>query len=221
MPYNDTSESLGKRTNRIKIFVVLLVVIILGLGGGVGGWMWYTAKKKKDAEATENEIETRLKSQLEQKNIKRPLHTVLLDPFIVRLQTKDGHRQSRVEISLSTFDSTIEQKLGKSLLVVRERIFSHLVNYSSEQFSSSEQKVLIGREIAVLVNSIIEPQLTSIYILQKQPSAAELKILERTGALPKDGQMSQVAREAAAQFWRISEMDLPITGVFIKAIFVD
>jgi hypothetical protein len=42
--------------------------------------------------------------------------------------------------------------------------------------------------------------------------------------MPKDAsataQMTQVAREAAAQFWRISEMDLPVQGVLFKSFIM-
>ena len=50
---------------------------------------------------------------------------------------------------------------------------------------------------------------------------ADLRNLERLGAIPKQGNgtsYSTVAKEAAAQFWRITETDLPVQAVLFSAM---
>ena len=170
--------------------IIAIVVVLVLIGGGVGGWMWYSAKKKKEAEEAEQTLESRLKAQMQFKKENKAPTFVKMDPFTVNLPSKGGEHYLQVEMFLRV----------------------------------SEGKEILGKEIALVVNSIIEPQLTAIYVLQQQPSTADLRNLERIGAMPKDAsataQMTQVAREAAAQFWRISEMDLPVQGVLFKSFIM-
>ena len=84
-----------------------------------------------------------------------------------------------------------------------------------------EGKTMMAREVALVINSIIAPQLTAIYILQQQPATADLQNLERIGAIPKETstgkKITNEAARAAAEFWNVTEMDLPVQAVLFSA----
>jgi len=184
----------------------------------------YSAKKKKEAEEAEQTLESRLKAQMQFKKENKAPTFVKMDPFTVNLPSKGGEHYLQVEMFLRVSEGKVEGKIKEFLPVVQDRIITVLSSRSMEQLATVEGKEILGKEIALVVNSIIEPQLTAIYVLQQQPSTADLRNLERIGAMPKDAsataQMTQVAREAAAQFWRISEMDLPVQGVLFKSFIM-
>jgi len=58
--------------------------------------------------------------------------------------------------------------------------------------------------------------------LQQRLESAELANLERIGAVPKQTtageRLSQTAIEAAAQYWKVTEMDLPVQGVLFDRL---
>ena len=111
---------------------------------------------------------------------------------------------------------------------VDEAAFVRLAEQAAEaarldaELASVEGKAAMAKDIALVINAIIEPQLTAIFILQQEPSTADLRNLERLGAIPKEtaggGSYSAVAKEAAAQFWKVTEMDLPVQAVLFNAL---
>jgi flagellar FliL protein len=216
-------EEAPAKKSKLPLIIAIVVVLVL-IGGGVGGWMWYSAKKKKEAEEAEQTLESRLKAQMQFKKENKAPTFVKMDPFTVNLPSKGGEHYLQVEMFLRVSEGKVEGKIKEFLPVVQDRIITVLSSRSMEQLATVEGKEILGKEIALVVNSIIEPQLTAIYVLQQQPSTADLRNLERIGAMPKDAsataQMTQVAREAAAQFWRISEMDLPVQGVLFKSFIM-
>ena len=89
-----------------------------------------------------------------------------------------------------------------------------------QELATVEGKTMMAREIALVINSIIAPQITAIYVLQQQPNTADMQNLERIGAMPKEtssGQkISGEAARAAAEFWNVTEMDLPVQAVLFS-----
>lgn len=216
-------EEVPPKKSKLPLIIAIVVVLVL-IGGGVGGYMWYSAKKKKEAEEAEVTLESKLKAQMQYKKENKAPRFVKMDPFTVNLPSKGGEHYLQVEMVLRVGEGGVEGKIKEFMPVVQDRIITVLSSRSMEQLATVEGKEILGKEIALVVNSIIEPQLTAIYVLQQQPSTADLRNLERIGAMPKDAsataQMTQVAREAAAQFWRISEMDLPVQGVLFKSFIM-
>jgi hypothetical protein len=90
------------------------------------------------------------------------------------------------------------------------------------ELATVEGKAAMARDVALVINAVIEPQLTAIYILQQDPTTADMRNLERLGAMPKSGgeaaAYSSSAKEAAAQFWKITSMDLPIQAVLFSSL---
>jgi len=187
-------------------------------------WTWQRGETNPQRLEAEQTLESRLKSQMQFKKENKAPTFVKMDPFTVNLPSKGGEHYLQVEMFLRVSEGKVEGKIKEFLPVVQDRIITVLSSRSMEQLATVEGKEILGKEIALVVNSIIEPQLTAIYVLQQQPSTADLRNLERIGAMPKDAsataQMTQVAREAAAQFWRISEMDLPVQGVLFKSFIM-
>ena len=151
---------------------------------------------------------------------------VKLDTFTVnlpanRVSRELGAQVLQIDIFLRVLDMTVYDKIKEFLPVVQDRIITVLSARPGEQLKTVEAKEIIGKEIALVVNSIVEPQLTAIYVLQQQPSRADLRHLVRIGVIPKDAaetvQTTQVAIEAAAQFRRIGETDLPVHGTLFKS----
>lgn len=145
---------------------------------------------------------------------------VKLDTFTVqlppnRVSRELGAQVLQIDIFLRVLDKTVHDKIKEFMPFVQDRIITMLSSRPSEQLALVEGKEVLGKEIALVVNSIIEPQLTAIYVLQQHPSRADLQNLQRIGAMPKiePVDIAQLAREAAAKFPRISETDLPVHGV--------
>ncbi|NCV87520.1 MAG: hypothetical protein EBW14_17035, partial [Oxalobacteraceae bacterium] len=177
-------EEAPPKKSKLPLIIAIVVVLVL-IGGGVGGWMWYSAKKKKEAEEAEQTLESRLKAQMQFKKENKAPTFVKMDPFTVNLPSKGGEHYLQVEMFLRVSEGKVEGKIKEFLPVVQDRIITVLSSRSMEQLATVEGKEILGKEIALVVNSIIEPQLTAIYILQQRLESAELANLERIGAVPK------------------------------------
>jgi flagellar FliL protein len=194
----------------------------VGLGVAVFGWFRYSKKTNIEQENAIKELEMRLNAQLQYKSEKGPTTLFPLEPFTVSVDTKDGKRQLRVEPLLKVSSDKVKVKVKEFLPVLRDRISTLLSSSSIEKLTSVEELEALGKEVALISNAVIEPQLTAIYVLQQQPSKTDLRYLEKIGAMPKDAsgtvQMNPSAVQAAAQFWRISETDLPVQSATVKTI---
>jgi flagellar basal body-associated protein FliL len=183
--------------------------------------MWSSAKKKAEEEA-ENSVEKRLMKQLEYKKENKPPVFITLDEFLVNLPGSGGEHYLQTKLVLRTADASTEKRITEFLPLVRDRVLSVLSARTVSELASVEGKAAMAKDIALVINAIIEPQLTAIFILQQEPSTADLRNLERLGAIPKEtaggGAYSAVAKEAAAQFWKVTEMDLPVQAVLFNAL---
>lgn len=203
-----------------KTLVIGALAAVLVIGGGVGYWKWQQAKKH--AEESEQSVEARLKKQLEaRKENKAPIF-VPMDEFLVNLPGGGGEHYLQAKLVLRTADANTEARIKAFLPMVRDRVIAVMSSRSVDELATVEGKDAMARDIALVINAIIEPQLTAIYILQQEPRTADLKNLERLGAIPKQtaggGAYSAMAKEAAAQFWRVTEMDLPVQAVLFNSL---
>ncbi|MFY7966647.1 MAG: flagellar basal body-associated FliL family protein, partial [Polynucleobacter sp.] len=99
---------------------------------------------------------------------------------------------------LRTADSSTESKVKQFLPVIRDKIITVLSSRQMQELATVEGKTMMAREVALVINSIIAPQLTAIYILQQQPATADLQNLERIGAIPKETSTGKkITNEAA------------------------
>lgn len=204
-----------------KNLIIILGVILLA-AGGVGGYMYmqHSAEEKKHQEEEANRPENILKRQLMERKENAPPIYIPLDEMIVNLPGRGGEHYLQTKIVLRTNDSATEGKVKNFMPVIRDKILTVLSSRQMQELATVEGKVMMAREIALVINSIIAPQLTAIYVLQQQPSTADMQNLERIGAVPKETSTGQKvtteAARAAAEFWNVTEMDLPVQAVLFS-----
>ena len=188
------------------------------------GWYFgiHLPAKKHAEEESEQSVEKRLMKQLESKKANKPPVFITMDEFLVNLPGKGGEHYLQTKLVLRTADTTTEKRITDFLPLVRDRVLAVLSSRTVDEMATVEGKSRMSKDIALVINAIIEPQLTAIFILQQEPSTADLRNLERLGAIPREtsggGSYSAVAKEAAAQFWKVTEMDLPVQAVLFNAL---
>jgi flagellar FliL protein len=205
-----------------KKMLFLIIGLIVVLAGAVGGYfyMQHSAEQKRQQEAEDKRPENILKKQLmERKDNAAPIY-IALDEMIVNLPGRGGEHYLQTKMVLRTNDGSTEDKIKKFMPVIRDKVITVLSSRQMQELATVEGKTMMAREVALVINSIIAPQLTAIYILQQQPSTADIQNLERIGAVPKEtstGQkISGEAARAAAEFWNVTEMDLPVQAVLFN-----
>jgi flagellar FliL protein len=205
-----------------KKMLFLIIGLIVVLAGAVGGYLYmqHNAELKRQQEAEDKRPENILKKQLmERKDNAAPIY-IALDEMIVNLPGRGGEHYLQTKMVLRTNDGSTEDKIKKFLPVIRDKVITVLSSRQMQELATVEGKTMMAREVALVINSIIAPQLTAIYILQQQPSTADIQNLERIGAVPKETSSGQKitgeAARAAAEFWNVTEMDLPVQAVLFN-----
>ena len=208
------------KSKKTLFIIIGLVVVIIG---AVGGYMYmqHSAEARRLQEAEDKRPENILKKQLmERKENAAPIY-IPLDEMIVNLPGRGGEHYLQTKIVLRTNDSATEGKIKNFMPVIRDKILTVLSSRQMQELATVEGKVMMAREIALVINSIIAPQLTAIYVLQQQPGTADIQNLERIGAVPKETSSGQKitgeAARAAAEFWNVTEMDLPVQAVLFSS----
>ena len=211
------------KKSKKKLLIIILAAVVL-IGGGVGYVMW--SKGQEEAKRKQAELEAtpeyQLKKQMEFRKENKPPRFIKMDEFTVNLPGRGGEHYLQTAIVLRTGDADTEGKIKNFLPVIRDKIILVLSSRTMQELATVDGKNAMAKEIALVINSIIEPQLTAIYILQQRLESAELANLERIGAVPKTTtageRLSQTAIEAAAQYWKVTEMDLPVQGVLFDRL---
>ncbi|MBU3598390.1 flagellar basal body-associated FliL family protein [Polynucleobacter bastaniensis] len=205
-----------------KKMLFLIIGLIVVLAAAVGGYfyMQHNAELKRQQEAEDKRPENILKKQLmERKENAAPIY-IALDEMIVNLPGRGGEHYLQTKMVLRTNDGSTEDKIKKFMPVIRDKVITVLSSRQMQELATVEGKTMMAREVALVINSIIAPQLTAIYILQQQPSTADIQNLERIGAVPKETSSGQKitgeAARAAAEFWNVTEMDLPVQAVLFN-----
>ena len=217
----DNIQEAEKPKSKKMLFIIVGVVVLLV--AAVGGYLYMQsseeARKIKEAEA--KRPENILKKQLMERKENAPPIYIPLEEMIVNLPGRGGEHYLQAKIVLRTNDSATEGKIKNFMPVIRDKIITVLSSRQMQELATVEGKVMMAREIALVINSIIAPQLTAIYILQQQPGTADMQNLERIGAVPKETSSGQKitgeAARAAAEFWNVTEMDLPVQAVLFSS----
>lgn len=218
----ESAENLPPPKKSKKTLFIILGIITLVAGGGVAyTFMQNSEAEKKAAEAEANRPENILKKQLTDRKQNSPPIYIPLDEMIVNLPGRGGEHYLQTKIVLRTADSATEGKVKQFMPVIRDKIITVLSSRQMQELATVEGKTMMAREVALVINSIIAPQLTAIYILQQQPATADMQNLERIGAIPKETssgkKITNEAARAAAEFWNVTEMDLPVQAVLFSS----
>ena len=221
-PANSASNQEAEKPKSKKtLFIIIGLVVIIA--GAVGGYLYMqsSAEARKIQEAEAKRPENILKKQLMERKENAPPIYIPLEEMIVNLPGRGGEHYLQTKIVLRTNDSATEGKIKNFMPVIRDKIITVLSSRQMQELATVEGKVMMAREIALVINSIIAPQLTAIYILQQQPGTADMQNLERIGAVPKETSSGQKitgeAARAAAEFWNVTEMDLPVQAVLFSS----
>ena len=215
------AEEAEKPKSKKTLFIIIGLIVVIA--ASVGGYMYmqHTAEAKKLQEAEAKRPENILKKQLMERKENAPPIYIPLEEMIVNLPGRGGEHYLQAKIVLRTNDSATEGKIKNFMPVIRDKIITVLSSRQMQELATVEGKVMMAREIALVINSIIAPQLTAIYILQQQPGTADMQNLERIGAVPKETSSGQKitgeAARAAAEFWNVTEMDLPVQAVLFSS----
>ena len=218
---NSGEDQEQKPKSKKGLFIIIGLVVVLG--GAVGAYMYmnHANEAKRLAEEEAKRPENILKKQLTERKENAPPIYIPLDEMVVNLPGRGGEHYLQTKIVLRTNDSSTEGKIKNFMPVIRDKIITVLSSRQMQELATVEGKVMMAREIALVINSIIAPQLTAIYVLQQQPGTADLQNLERIGAVPKETSSGQKitgeAARAAAEFWNVTEMDLPVQAVLFSS----
>jgi flagellar FliL protein len=221
-PANGEKPQEAEKPKSKKMLFIIIGVVVL-LVAAVGGYMYMqsSAEARKIQEAEAKRPENILKKQLMERKENAPPIYIPLEEMIVNLPGRGGEHYLQAKIVLRTNDSATEGKIKNFMPVIRDKIITVLSSRQMQELATVGGKVMMAREIALVINSIIAPQLTAIYILQQQPGTADMQNLERIGAVPKETSSGQKitgeAARAAAEFWNVTEMDLPVQAVLFSS----
>lgn len=216
-------ESKPSIMNRRKVILLAFIGLVVALGG-IGLYQWN--KNSEEAKRKQVELEAspeyQLRKQLEFRKENKPPRFVKMDEFTVNLPGRGGEHYLQTNIVIRTGDAATEAKIRNFLPIIRDKVILVLSSRPMEQLATVEGKNMLAREIALVINAIIEPQLTAIFILQQKLESGDLRNLERIGAIPKQTtageKLTQAAVEAAAQYWKVTEMDLPVQAVLFDKL---
>jgi hypothetical protein len=172
----------------------------------------------------DNLLENRLKARIDARKKYSPPVFVQLDEFHVKLPSRSGEHSLSTAILLRVADNKTESRIKDLLPLIRDRLLTVLSSRPMEQLSTVEGKDLVARECALVINAIIEPEITAIYVLQQDAPWVDMRKTNKNGLTEVSRgrtsggiQASEIewneAKKAAAQFWKVTEMDLPVQGV--------
>lgn len=206
----ESKDAAPKKSNKM-LFIILGVLV---LGGAGGGFMYM--KAKKDAEEHEGEGSKRAK-----KEIKPPVF-VQMDDFLVNLPGRGGEHFLQARVVLRTSDAATEGKIKGFSPLIRDRLLTVLSQRPMDVLATVEGKAALTRDMALVINAVLDPQLTTIYALSRDPSGAELRNLERLGVIsPGLGAAGKTGSgRAASQLLEVSEMDLPVQQVLFSSFIM-
>jgi flagellar FliL protein len=171
------NQEAEKPKSKKTLFIIIGLVVIIA--GAVGGYLYMqsSAEARKIQEAEAKRPENILKKQLMERKENAPPIYIPLEEMIVNLPGRGGEHYLQTKIVLRTNDSATEGKIKNFMPVIRDKIITVLSSRQMQELATVEGKVMMAREIALVINSIIAPQLTAIYILQQQPGTADMQNL--------------------------------------------
>jgi flagellar protein FliL len=209
-----TSSGMGKK--RIIPIAIALAALIAAV---VGYFIWSSNAEQDRQRQAELEAspEYQLRKQLEFRKENKPPRFIKMEEFTVNLPGRGGEHYLQANMVLRTADESTTRRVQEFLPIIRDKVIQVLSSRPMEQLATVEGKNMLAKEVALVINSIIEPQLTAIFILQQRYSTEDLRTLERIGVMPQQStagqKLTQAAVEAAAQYWTVTEMDLPVQAV--------
>jgi flagellar basal body-associated protein FliL len=155
IPHEPEAEEVKPKSKKGLFIIIGLVVV---LAGAVGGYfyMQHKAELKREQEAEEKRPENILKRQLMERKENAPPNNIPLEEMIVNLPGRGGEHYLQTKIVLRTNDSATEGKIKNFMPVIRDKIITVLSSRQMQELATVEGKVMMAREIALVINSVEE-----------------------------------------------------------------
>ncbi len=149
----------------------------------------------------------------------------ILKEFTLNLADKGGKSYLQTKVALETMDIIGETQIINFMPVLTSKIIAMLGSRTLKEASTMAGKVAIAEDLTLLVNAVLDPQLTLIYLLQSKPTDEEILTFETMGVIPKrldDGTRccTQEMRDAALHFPAVTNADLPIQRTMFKTFIL-
>ncbi len=149
----------------------------------------------------------------------------ILKEFTLNLADKGGKSYLQTKVALETMDVIGQTQIINFMPVLTSKIIAMLGSRTLKEASTMAGKVAIAEDLTLVVNAVLDPQMTLIFLLQSKPTDAEILALEKMGAIPKrldDGTRccTQEMRDAALHFPALTNADLPVQRTMFKTFIL-
>lgn len=209
MSDSNKAEAAPKKSKKL-LFIILGVVVV---AVAAGGFLVFKAKQKAEEEA---EGGKRAK-----KEIKPPVF-ITMDDFLVNLPGRGGEHFLQARVVLRAADAATESKVKAFLPLIRDRLLTVLAQRPMDVLATVEGKNQLTRDMALVINAVLDPQLTAVYAMSRDPTGAELRNLEKLGVISSDVLAAGKGGtgRSAAQLLDVTEMDLPVQAVLFNSFIM-
>jgi len=149
----------------------------------------------------------------------------ILKEFTLNLADKGGKSYLQTKVALETMDIIGQTQIINFMPVLNSKIIAMLGSRTLKEASTMAGKVAIAEDLTLLVNAVLDPQLTLIFLLQSKPTDEEILAFEKMGVIPKrldDGTRccTQEMRDAALHFPALTTADLPVQRTMFKTFIL-
>jgi flagellar basal body-associated protein FliL len=179
---------------------------------------------KTESKISQNEAKLELLKFLDKNN--GNLSFVELEPLFVNLPAdgkRGGERSVEVEIIVQVKNRSLEVDFEKNKHLVRDKITSTLSLRDPKQLLDLSSRDTVCSEIALVLNSIFEPELTQAFLTFRKDDLSHMKNivrLQNAGVLPKDIS-SNITPEMIQLSKGLTTSSLPIQQVLFKKIKIN
>lgn len=204
---SDAPKEAAPKKSKKLLFVVLGVVVLAAAGGG---FMMMKAKKAKE----DSEESAQVKAA-------KPPIFIQMDDFLVNLPGRGGEHFLQTRVVLRTSDPQTEGRIKTLLPMIRDRLLTVLSQRPMEVLVTVEGKSALTRDMALVINALLDPQLTMAYAMSRDPTGAELRNLEKMGVINTAALATRSASSRSlAKMVEVTEADLPVQAVLFSSFIM-
>lgn len=200
------SEAAPKKKSKLLFIIIGLVVV---LAAAAGGLVFLKAKKgDEDGEGKHAK-----------KEMKPPVF-IQLEDFLVNLPGRGGEHFLQARVVLRAADAATESKIKNFTPLIRDRLLTVLSQRPMDVLATVDGKAQLTRDMGLVINAILDPQITASYVLTRDPTGGELRNLERLGVISKSVLAQAKPGGGSGPGGEITEMDLPVQQVLFNSFIM-
>ena len=137
-----SSVSLTYQDDRFPFFLKTIFICVLCFS--IGSW-FLSSVFNKETQSHRTIQSTRDPSAL-------PQNTIALNPFVIRLKTKQGFQLTKMEVALQVNDSQVLAEVQNSINQVKDHLVFILSNQNISIFTDLKQRQVLEQEIITQLN---------------------------------------------------------------------